>query len=106
MTVLQSLKSASAYPVPESALRDMAEARGLDPDGAADMGVRSRPGFRLAAADVLLWLSRAPNVTQAGVSYAFTDGDRLNFRRRASAVYRDCGEALPGATYGYKGERI
>lgn len=106
VTILQSLKSINAYPIPMCTIQDIAESRGLTLESDASMEVRAQPGFRLAKADLLLWLSKAPNVSQAGISYNFTDNDRLNFRRQASAIYQDCGETLPGASYGYKGERL
>ncbi|MDL2310127.1 hypothetical protein LJC39_03310 [Parabacteroides sp. OttesenSCG-928-B22] len=106
MTILQSLKSINAYPVPLCAIQDIAETRGLDVESDASLEIRAQASFRLAKADVLLWLSKAPNISQAGISYNFTDADRLNFRRQASAIYQDCGESLPGSSYGYKGERL
>ncbi len=106
ITTLQSLKSINAYPIPLCTIQDIAESRGLSLDLEASLQVRVQPNFRLAKADLLQWLSEAPNVTQAGISYNFTDNDRLNFRRQAVAIYKDCGEALPGASYGYKGELL
>ncbi len=103
---MQSLQGLNAYPIPAYTLQDIATARGLNLENDANLEVRATSGFRLAKADVLMWLSGAPDVSQAGISYSFTDNDRLNFRRQASAIYKDCGEALSGASYGYKGERL
>lgn len=107
MTIQQSLKALNGYPVPVLTIQDIAESRGLNINDEASMEARSQTGYRLAKADVLWWLSKAPNVSQSGVSYAFTDKDRLNMRRQASAIYKDCGEELPeGSTFGYKGEYL
>lgn len=107
VTILQSLKGINAYPIPLYTLQDIADSRGLNLESDASMEVRALPGFRLAKADLLMWLSKAPNVTQAGISYSFTDNDRANFRKQATAIYKDCGEAVPGAaSYGYQGERL
>lgn len=106
LTILQSLKSINAYPIPQCTLQDIAESRGFSLESEVTLELRSQRNFRLSKADVLLWLSKAPNISQAGISYNFTDNDRLNFRRQASAIYQDCGETMPGASYGYKGERL
>ncbi len=108
ITILESLKSITGYPIPLSTLQDTAEARGLNLKEEASLEVRAQKSFRLAKADLLFWMSTAPNVSQAGISYNFTDNDRLNFKRQASTIYKDCGEELPGSSisYGYKGERL
>lgn len=105
-TILNSLKSVSAYPIPQCTLQDIAENRGLDTGKEATPDVRRSNELRLAKADVMYWLSKAPNVSQAGISYNFSDSDRLNFKRQANAIYRECGEKLPESSFGYKGERL
>lgn len=105
-TILQSLASINAYPVPFPAIADIAESRGLNLEDEASTEVRAQPGFRLAKADVLWWLSEAPDVSQAGISYSFTESDKRNFKRQASAIYRGCGERAPGTAHGYKGELL
>lgn len=105
-TILNSLKSVSAYPIPQCTLQDIAENRGLEPGKDVTPDVRRSNEFRLAKADVMYWLSKAPNVSQAGISYNFSDSDRLNFKRQANAIYRECGEKLPESSFGYKGERL
>jgi hypothetical protein len=108
MTVLQSLKSVTGYPIPLCTIQDITEQRGINIESGSTIEVRATRGFRLAKADVLLWLSNAPNISQAGISYNFTDEDRRNFRRQATEIYEDCGEELPSAvdSLGYVGERF
>jgi hypothetical protein len=105
MTIIESLKSVSGYPIPLSTLIDVAENRELKPEDEAMGEVRKSNKYKLAKADVLMWLSQAPNVSQAGVSYNFSDTERLNFRQQASVLYKDSGEK-PKSIYGYKGSRL
>ena len=105
-TILNSLKSISAYPIPLNTLQDIADERVVDMDALATAEVRACSEFQLAKADIYYWLSKAPNVSQAGISYAFSDRDRLNFKRQANAIYRRNGETSPVKSFGYKGMRI
>ena len=107
MTILQSLKSMTGYPIPLCTIQNIAEQRGIDIEGEATLEVRATREFRLAKADVLFWLADAPDVSQAGRSYNFTDKQRDNFRRQATEIYEDCGEELPAGSadsLGYTGE--
>lgn len=105
MTIQQSLKSINAYPVPLHTIQDIADARGLNMEAVADIETRKKDAFRLAKADVLKWLSQAPNVSQSGVSYSFTESERKSLRRQADDIYQDCGEVDSSLTsFGYKGE--
>jgi len=94
--------------VPVSTVQDIASSRSLNIDGEANADARAQASFRLAKADVLWWLAKAPNVSQAGISYTFTDKDRLNLKHQALAIYDDCGEESPEGsfTFGYKGEYL
>lgn len=105
-TILYSLKSVSAYPIPLYTLQEIAENRGIDIEEEATVVTRTTQGFQLAKADIMYWLSKAPNISQAGSSYNFSDNDRLNFKRQANTIYKDCGEKLPESSFGYKGERL
>lgn len=105
MTIIESLKCISGYPIPLNTLKDIAENRELKPDDEANQDARKSKEYRLAKADVLTWLSQAPNVSQVGISYNFSDTDRLNFRQQATAIYKDCGET-PKSIFGYKGSRL
>lgn len=107
-TVLESLKGVNAYPVPQSVIETMAAERGLQLDAALSPDILGSRAYRLVKADLLMWLSRAPDVTQEGISYSFTDEQRKDFRISASAIYKDCGDVTDkaGTIYGYKGSRL
>lgn len=107
-TVLESLKGINAYPIPLRTLVDTAEYRGLDVTAEASREVMQTAAYKLAQADLLLWLALAPEVTQGGQSYGFTDEQRVQFRSRANQLYGECQEASdkPKSIYGYKGSRL
>lgn len=109
-TILEQLQGVNAYPLPVVTLRGIAVARGLDPDETAYQDTLQGKTFNLAVADVLMWLSFAPDVSQGGQSYSFTDEQRQQFRSRAKALYAAYGddEASKGSgvVYGYKGSRL
>lgn len=105
----EALLGVTGYPVPQRTIEAVARRRGLDLDEGASSASMVTPSFRLCEADLLMWLLRAPNVSQGGQSYNFTDEQRRDFLRRARAIY---GELDPGAldtiggNYGYKGTRL
>lgn len=107
-TVLETLKGVSAYPVPLRTLVETAELRGLTLEEAATQDIMVGKAYKLAKADLLLWLAFAPNITQGGQSYSFTDEQRQQFRNQAKALYDECGEvsAATKPIYGYKGSRL
>lgn len=103
-TIVESLRALNAYPIPTQALVSIAEGRGLSPyDNVFDI-----KNYTLATADVYMWLSNAPDVSQGGQSYSFTDEQRKFFRQQAKAIYESTGEAAATKTtiYGYKGTRL
>ena len=108
LTIRDALQGVNAYPVPEAALLSTAARRGLSLDAAATDDVLSGRDYRLATADVLAWLAGAPDVSQGGQSYSFTDAMRAAFRSRAAAIYAAEGEddTASGTTYGYKGSLL
>lgn len=107
-TVLEALKAVSAYPVPLRTLVETAEQRGLTLSVEATKEVLSGRDYRLAYADLLMWLSIAPNITQGGQSFSFTDEQRQQLRYQAKALYDELDEESAAAKtiYGYKGSRL
>lgn len=106
MTVLESLKSISGYPVPDSTLTDIAVKRGLELTGETDATLLASAPFLLAKADVLKWISFAPNVSQGGISYSLSDSDKSELRRQANAIYSELKDGSYKPQYGYKGDRL
>lgn len=107
-TVLEALKSITAYPVPLRTLVETAERRGLSLTDEATQETLKGKAFNLSKADTLLWLSLAPNVTQGGQSYSFSDEQRTQFRNEAQRLFNEFEEEAEKTkpVYGYKGSRL
>ena len=108
-TILESLKSISGYPVPGRTFADIGIKRGLILDDEATEDVLKSPSYRLAKADIMRWVSFAPNVRQADVQYDLLYSDRSELRKAANAIYGELGdeEYIPvKVKYGYKGDRL
>lgn len=105
-TIFNALKGINAYPIPLRTLEEVAEGRSLDLEEEATISVLQSKEYRLATADLLLWLSIAPNISQGGQSYSFSEEQRTQLRRRADAIYEECGEdeSLSKPKFGYKGK--
>lgn len=104
-TVTEALKSVTAYPIPPRTIVEVSDRRGIDPTAEADTAAKE---YRLAKADILMWLSLAPNVTQGGQSYTLSDEQRRQMRQEARAIFDELEpDATPTVvTYGYKGARL
>lgn len=111
MTVLQSLLSVTVYPLPLRTLEEAAARRGIDLAEDASKDVLTSAAYNLAVADVLVWLVTAPDVSQGGQSYSFTDEQRAQMLSRARALLAKYAPDTDAATstgvvYGYKGSRL
>ena len=108
MNVLQSLRSISSYPIPTATIEDVAEGVGLAIDTELTQELRKDKRFKRAQARVHMFLSEAPNVSQGGISYSFSEEERRRFRLRAENLLEQIGDATSeaGVEYGYKGEDL
>lgn len=107
--VIELLKGVTAYPIPLRTLLETAEKRGLNLDGEATAKVIKGKAYNLARADLFLWLSFAPDISQGGQSFAFSDEQRSRLRNQAKALYAEFepdGSASQKPIYGYKGSRL
>lgn len=106
-THLDALRSINSYPVPLRTISETAQRRGLALDEQATAQSLVDKTFILCRADILLWLSYAPNITQGGQSYSFTDEQRTGMRNLAQQLYDEFkDECAPKTIYGYKGKRL
>jgi hypothetical protein len=107
-TVYDSLKSINAYPIPTMTIKIIAEARELTPEISINKYSMLSKNFRLAKADLLMWLSLAPDVKQEDISYNFNEQQRTDFKNQAAAIYEEAGEETDKSKtiYGYKGSRL
>lgn len=108
MNVIDALRSVNNYPIPTATIAVVAGGRLLDLTAEADEGILMSREFQLAKADLLYWLSIAPNVSQGEQSYSFTDDDRKRLRKLADGICEQYGdEGTAGKVkYGYKGSRL
>lgn len=95
------------YPLPSATLDGVCIRRGLSRDTEATTDVFRSAAYRLAEADVLTWLAAAPNISQGGQNYTFSDEQRKAYRARAAAVFEELeGGAVKSSIFGYKGDRL
>lgn len=107
MTARESLQGINAYPIPSRTLTTIMTKRGVSPSTEVTSQILNSSEFRLAHADVLFWLSEAPNIAQGGQNYSFSDEQRKKFRDEAIGIYEEEDEgSLPKTKYGYKGDRV
>ena len=110
-TTFDALIGVTGYPVPRRSVEAIALRRGLDlTTTPVTQAIMTSTAFRLCEADMLMWLFRAPNVSQGGQSFNFTDEQRKDFRNRAKKIYSDLGDTgdadAASINYGYKGDRL
>ncbi|MEL7586657.1 MAG: hypothetical protein AAGU19_08070 [Prolixibacteraceae bacterium] len=103
-TILEALKGVTSYPVPRRVFNKIAVIRGLDLEAGATAAVLSSAAYSLAEADVLLWTSDAPDMTEAGTSFKLSDKQRAAMKAQANAVLSP--STVEVVTFGYKGENL
>lgn len=108
MTILESLKSLSGYPIPRLSLENIAEECGLSASEAATEEQRATKPFKRAKARVYILLSEAPDVSQGGITYSFSDEDKKRFRMQAEALLEEIGDDTSALSdeYGWMGEDL
>lgn len=109
LTILDALKAITMYPIPKSTIEEVVTRRGGDLSAAAPATTLNSEWFNLAKADLLVWLTFAPNISQGGQSYSLTDEQRKFYRKEADKLYRKFGEsekATQAVKYGYKGSKL
>ena len=80
-SILEALKGINAYPIPLRTISTVADKRGVLLVDEATQDILKSKAFNLAIADLLMWLSEAPDVSQGGQNFSFTDEQRKQFRR-------------------------
>lgn len=108
MKVSELLKSVNNYPIPANVIMEAGIRHGISPDDEADKEVLASEAYNLAKADIYEYLAGAPNVSQNGISFTFTDEQRSYFLSMASSIRREWGvtDLASGQGYGYMGEDL
>lgn len=114
--IIRYLQGVSLYPIPQKVLEQTAVRRQLETIRPVTQEVLLSAAFRLAKADLYVWLSAAPNVSLNDQDYSLGEQERSYLLRRAKSIYRELGEhssadALEETkeskpAYGYKGSRL
>lgn len=92
MNIADSLRAITLYPINPLTTENIAEECGLAASDAVTAAVRSSKPYKRAKAKVYMYLAEAPNVSEAGASYSFTDAERDLFRKMAQALLDEVGE--------------
>jgi hypothetical protein len=105
MTVVESLRAITNYPIPERTLERAALYRGLDPALVIDSRTMDSQQFKLAEADIYEFLSTAPNVSEGGVSFSLSEQQRQGYKHKADDI-RTVLNVAGMPKFGYKGEML
>ena len=105
MTVKEALRGINSYPIPEKALVGIAEKYSLNLDNEATYEILNNKSYNLVYAEILMWLSMAPNITQGGQTYSFSEDQRIQLRAQAKDIM-DMYEQPRKTIFGYKGSRL
>lgn len=110
MTLLQSLKSLSAYPIPTMTLENIIVGCGLQGDTEFMPEMNDTAEMKRAKAHTYIYLITAPNISQNGVSFSFSPEERKQFRQLAKTLLKEIGDDTSslgnGVKYGYVGENF
>lgn len=108
MTVSESLRAISPYPVPEAAIAEIASECGVAPGEELTAAGRATATYRRARAKTMLYLASAPDISQNGISYSLGADERRRFRAMAARLLAEAGDdpasAGAGTRYGYVGQ--
>lgn len=105
MTTREAIKAITSYPIPPHTVEGIVIEAGL----AADDDVRDvagSDGYKKAKALAYAFLAEAPNITQGGISYSFSESERTRFARKSDSLLAEIGEEDSGTAIacGYIGE--
>lgn len=106
MKVVEALKAISSYPIPQRTLDRVAVERGLQQDQDMTSQIFTTKEYKLATADLMDWLSNAPNISEGGVSFSLSQQERESFKRKAKAVYQEYEIGTESINYGYVGTEL
>lgn len=102
------LQSINPYPIPANVITEAGIKYGLDLESEVTPDLIAGKEYNLAKADIYTYLAGAPDVTQNGVSFSFTEDQRAYFLNVATSIRGEQGVQDPttGQGYGYVGEDL
>lgn len=92
MKASKALMSITNYPIPAPVIENIMDAAGLDGNTETNADVRQGVPFRRATAGVYQYLAEAPNVSQGGITYSFSEDERTRFAQRAGNILAELGD--------------
>lgn len=93
MKVSKALQALNNYPIPMPVIENIMDAEGMDAEKAeTSKEVRLSPEFKRCEAGVYLFLAKAPNVTQGGITYSFSEDERERFAQMAASIKAELGD--------------
>jgi hypothetical protein len=93
MKVSKALMSISNYPIPMPVIENIMDTEGLDAEeDETSVEMRQSDAFKKCTAAVYLFLADAPNVTQGGISYSFSEEERKRFAKMAAGIKAELGD--------------
>lgn len=106
MNVSESLKAINSYPIPAYVLTKSAIRNGISLEEEVTSEILASREYRLMEADVYAFLAGAPDITQNGVNFSFSQEQRDWFLSMSNSIKEDFGvsDASSGQGYGYMGE--
>lgn len=103
MTILESLVSLTSYPIPSNAIEKICVDRELTSGDTYTVLIGTSAAYRLAVADLYMWMFGAPSITEQDISISV--GERGNYLKLANSIYGELGDArFSGTVIGFTGD--
>ena len=106
MKTSNAIKAMSSYPIPAATIENIIDEAGLDPGAEITKEIRASDPFKKAKALTYAFLAEAPNITQGGISYTFSEDERSRFAKKSNSLLAELEEDEAGTAIpcGYIGE--
>ena len=108
MTIEQSLRAISNYPLPKMFVESILIESNLDGADDYSLNVAQSKEYKKLVVKVCMFLASAPNINENGFSVTIDNNSRNLFISKAQRLQKEIGEedaqSLSGVEYGYKGE--
>lgn len=106
--ISELLRSVNSYPIPANVIMEAGIKYELDIEADATPEIINSKEYKLAKADLYKYLAGAPNISQNGISFSFTEDQRSIFLNISSSIRNEVGveDEESGQGYGYMGEDL
>lgn len=92
MKIRNAIKAINGYPIPPGTIENIADEAGLKADDDITKEVRASNEWKKARALTYAFLAEAPNITQGGISYTFSEDERSRFATKSNRLLAEFGE--------------